>query len=101
MIFAQPEQGACDQEIAHLGPSIVKNVGAPLFVLAFVGIGIFIEVSAIKVAQGILILGKVRRHPVEQDANALLVEILHKGLKVLRGAVTTGRRKVVRDLVAP
>ena len=101
MIFAQPEQSTGDQEIAYLGTSIIKDVGAPLFMLAFAGIGIFIEVGAIKVAQGILVFGKVRGHPVEQDADALLMEKIYEVLEVFRRAIATRRRKVARDLVAP
>ena len=101
MIFAQPEQSTGDQKIAHLGTSIIKDVGAPLFMLAFAGIGIFIEVGAIKVAQGILVFGKVRGHPVEQDADALLMEKIYEVLEVFRRAIATRRRKVARDLVAP
>src|SRR5438270_12422502 len=101
MVLTQPEQGTGDQEIADLRASIVKDVSTPLFMFALARISIFIQVCAIKITQGVAVFGEVRGYPVEQDTNALLVQIIHKVLKIFRGAVATGGRIVTCDLVAP
>src|SRR2546426_10207065 len=98
MVLTQPEQGTGDQEIAYLGTSIVKDVGTPFFMFAYARIGIFIQVCAIKITQGVAVFGEVRGYPVEQDSNTLLVQIIHKVLKIFRGAVATGGSVVACDL---
>src|SRR5205807_1077723 len=76
MVLTQPEQGTGDQEIAHLGASIVKDIGTPFFMFALARIGIFIQVCAIQITQGVAVFGEVRGYPVEHDSNTLLVKII-------------------------
>src|SRR5258706_10325434 len=71
MIFSEPEQGIGYEKIAHFTATIVKDVGTPFLVFPFARIGIFIEVSAVKVTQGVPILGEMRGHPVEKNADTL------------------------------
>ena len=40
-------------------------------------------------------------HPVHDDADACSVQLIHKGHKVLGGAVAAGRGKIAGDLIAP
>src|SRR6058998_1429019 len=72
MVLTQPEQGTGEQEIAHLGTAIIKDVGAPFLMFAFARVRVFVEVGTIKIAQGKAVFGKVRGHPVQQDTDALL-----------------------------
>src|SRR5258708_40007560 len=89
MVLTQPEQGAGKQEIAHLGTAIIKDVGAPFCLFAFALVRVFVEMGPIKIAQGKSVFGKVREHPVEQDTDALLVQVIHKVLKSYRAAMAT------------
>src|SRR5579875_4073229 len=82
MILAQPKERTADQEIPDLAASIVKDLRSPLFMLTFARVGIFIEVRAIKIAQRVAIFRKVRRYPVQQYANTLLMHIINKILEI-------------------
>ena len=44
---------------------------------------------------------EVRRHPIQDDANPLLVEVVHQVHEILRRAVARSRREISRGLVAP
>src|SRR5689334_897401 len=101
MIFTKPEECACNQEVAYLTSPIIKDVGAPLFVLAFARIGVFIEMGAIKIAEGVTVFWKVRWNPVKDDTNALLVHIVNKVLKIFRWAEAACRSIIACDLIAP
>src|SRR5262249_33748428 len=59
------------------------------------------QVRAIEVDQPVFVGREVRWHPVEDDADALLVKVVHKVHEVLRTAVAGGRREEARRLVAP
>src|ERR1043165_3320988 len=48
-----------------------------------------------------LIAREMRGHPVQDDADPVLVQIVNEKHKILRGAVATGRRKVAAHLIAP
>src|SRR6266487_555852 len=48
-----------------------------------------------------IIPGKVRGHPVNENPDALLVQIIHKVLKVFRCTKTTCRCIITRYLVSP
>ena len=58
------------------------------------GISVLKEMGAVKIAQGVLVFGKVCRHPIEDHTNAMLVEAVNEVHQVLRGAIATGRSKV-------
>ena len=60
-----------------------------------------VEVRAVEVAQAVNVGREVRRHPVQNDADAALVQRLHQEHEILRRAEPAGRRKVAHRLVAP
>ena len=101
MILPQPEQGIGYQEIAYLTAPKVEDQRPPLFVLAFTCIRVFIEVSAIEVAQCVTIFWKMGWNLVQEDADSLLVHVIHEILKVFRGAKAAGRRIISCGLVTP
>ena len=63
-----------DEEVANLVAAEVEDEGAPVGVLAKVGVGVLIQVGAVKGSQRPRILGEVGGDPVEQDTNARLVQ---------------------------
>src|SRR5712691_6695276 len=101
MILSQPEKRIGYQEIAYFTATIVEDIGSPFLMLPFSCVSILIEVSTVKVAKSMPIFGKVCRHPVEEDADALLVHIIHEVLKVFRRTETTRGCVVAGHLVAP
>ena len=101
MVLLQPVQRVGHQEVAHLGAAEVENVGAPVQLLAAVRVGVLVERGAVEAAQRPGVLGKVRGHPVHDDADAGPVQRVDEGPEVVRGAESRRRRVVRRDLVAP
>ena len=97
----QPVQAVADQKIAHLGAAQVVDQRIPVVVESFARIGVFIQMRAVKIAQAVRIGRKVRRHPVEQHAQAGRMAALHETQQT-PGIAETGRGRVQADrLVAP
>jgi hypothetical protein len=48
VVLFEPEDGVGHQKVAHLVAAVVKHQGAPLLVLALAGVGVLVEVGAIK-----------------------------------------------------
>ena len=67
----------------------------------FAGVGVFVQVRAVKVAQPVRVGREVRGHPVEQHANPGLVAARHKTRKTFRLAKTRRRRIEADGLITP
>ena len=96
-----PVQGVGDEEVAHLGPAEVEDVRAPVQLLAAARVGVLVERGAVEPGQRPLVLREVRRHPVDDDADAGLVGAVDEVAQVVGGAEPRRGRVVRRDLVAP
>src|SRR5260370_3408808 len=68
---------------------------------SFALIGVFIKMRPIEESEAVFIGGKMRGDAVEDDADAVLVELVNEKHEILRSAVARGRRKIARGLVAP
>ncbi len=90
-----------EQEGAHFVAAVVEDIGAPVLVLALARIVVLVEMRAVEIGQPVAVLREMRRHPVDDHADALLVAAVHEVLEVVRRA-EAGRRRIVADgLVAP
>jgi len=65
MVDLQPEERAGQEEIGHLRPAEVEDGGVPVLVKPLPGIGMLIEMGAVKITKAMLVAGKMGRHPVE------------------------------------
>src|SRR5574341_1109586 len=101
MIHLKPEEGIAEQKTLHLMSLIIKNIAPPIRMQALAVISVLIEVCAIEEAQAVLVSGKVRRDPVEDHANAVLMQIINKIHKIRRRPIAPRGSKVAGDLVAP
>ena len=97
----EPVRRVGDEEVAHLAAPEVEHVGAPVGLLAAAGVGVLVERGAVEARQRPLVLGEVRRHPVEDDADARLVEPVDEVTELVGGPEARGWCVVRRDLVAP
>jgi hypothetical protein len=68
---------------------------------ALARIGVLEQVRAVEGSQSVGVGREVRRHPVEDHADAGLVQHVDQVHQVLRRAVARGRREVAGGLVAP
>ena len=101
MILVRPEQSICNEEIRHSGTSIIVNQGSPVGMRSLPGILMLVYTGSVKSSQAVGIPRKMSRHPIKDHADSLLVHVIHEGHKIIRGAVTAGRRVIARYLVAP
>ena len=67
----------------------------------FLGVGVFVEMRAVKSRQAVRVAGKVRGHPIQNNAQAGGMGRVHKILKILRAAKARRRREHAQRLVAP
>ncbi len=93
MKFAQPEQRVRNQEISHLVAAVIEDVGAPVGMLAFARIEMFIERGTVKAPQRKCIFRKMRRHPIHNHADPFLMKMIDKKTKII-GRAEAGRWSV-------
>src|SRR5262249_36529841 len=84
------------ERIVH--PSHVPLVAKPETALRIL---MLVECRPVETAEAVGIVGEVSRHPVNDDAQALLVASIDHGGKVGRSAEATGGRKKSGRLIAP
>ena len=71
VVFFQPIQRIRDQVIRHLDPAIIIDQRVPIRMEPLPGIFVFIKCGAVKITQAMGITGKMPRHPINQDPDAL------------------------------
>ena len=73
VIFAQPKIRTGHQEGTNLVSAVVKYACSPRIMLAFFGVGVFIQRFAVKFVKTVCVLRKMCGYPVEDDAQARIV----------------------------
>ena len=101
MILLQPEEGIAHQEILDLMPAIIKNVRPPILVFSLPRIGVLVEVCPVELPQRVRVLGEVRRHPIQNDPDPVLVAAIDQCHEIGRAPESARRRKVAGHLVPP
>ncbi len=101
MVALEPEQRVAHEEALHLVAAVVELVAVPVGLDPLTGVGVLVEVGAVEEGEAVRVAREVRRHPVEDDADAPLVQVVHEEHEVLRRSVARGGCVVPRDLVAP
>ena len=101
VIFFEPENRAGDKETPHLAAAVVEDIAFPVGVIALPRVGMLEKVRAVKIAKAVLVGGKMRWHPVENNADAELVQAVDEVHKFLRIAVAAGRGKIAKTSDIP
>src|ERR1700675_4561188 len=101
MVHLNPEERTAQQKTLHLMPPVIKNPAAPIRMHSLTVIGMLIEVRAIEIAQAMLVGGKMRRHPVQDHADTLLVQIVNEVHTIRRRPIASCGGEVAGGLVAP
>ena len=99
--LVQPVVGVGDQERLHLVAAEVEDVGAPVRVPAQSWVLVLVERRTVEALQGPRIGREVTGHPVDQDADAGLVQLVDQVAELVGGAEPGDRREVAGDVVAP
>jgi hypothetical protein len=97
----EPVQGAGDQEALHLAAAEIVDVGVPVAVEALARIEMLVERGAVEAGETVAVGREVRRHPVEDDAQAGGMRAVDEAGEALGRAEAAGRRKQAERLVAP
>ena len=86
MELLAPVDRVGNEEVAHLATAEVKDVRAPVGLFATLGVGVLKQWRAVEACQGELILGEVRGNPVNDDADAGLVQCVNEVPQLVRCA---------------
>ncbi len=101
MELARPEQRVGEQEVLDLVAPVVEDERAPVGVRAAARVLVLVERRAVEASERPGVAREVRRHPVQQHADAVLVHAVDEAAEVV-GRAEVRRRRVVRGhLVAP
>ena len=101
VVLAQPEQGVGEQEVADLVAAVVEDERAPVRVRAAARVLVLVERGAVEAREGEVVAREVRRDPVEDHAEPVLVQPVDELAEVVGRAVARRRGEVAGDLVAP
>ena len=97
----QPVRGVGDQKVLDLVAPEVEDVRAPVHLLAAAGISVLVERRPVEAGEGEVVLGEMRRDPVDDHADAGLVQPVDEVAQFVGRAEPRRGRVVRRDLIAP
>ena len=97
----EPEQRVGDEEVADLVAPVVEDQRAPVGVRAAARVGVLVERGAVEAGEREVVAREVRRDPVEDHADAVLVQAVDELAQVVGRAEARRRGEVARHLVAP
>ena len=83
MELLEQEDRVGDEEVAHLATAKVEDVRAPIGVLSALGIWVLVQRRAIEATECPFVLGEVRGNPVDDDADACLVQFVDEVSEVI------------------
>ena len=101
VVLLAPVHGVRDEEVADLGAPEVEDERAPVRMLTALRVGMLVERRAVEAPEGPGVLGEVGGHPVDEHADARLVQGVDEEAQVVRRPEARGGSEVGRDLVAP
>ena len=84
VVLAQPVQRVGDEEVAHLVAAVVEDQRAPVGVRAAARVGVLVERGAVEAGEREVVAREVRRHPVEDHAEPVLVQAVDERAEVVR-----------------
>ena len=101
MELFQPVNGIGQQKVVYLAPTVIEYQRSPVLMFTAPRVCMFISGFSSETGEGIVILWKVRRHPVEKDTNTFLMTGIDEVTEVIGRAMARSRRKISRYLVTP
>ena len=101
MVLAQPEERVREQEVLHLGPTEVEDERSPVGMRTAPRVGVLVQRGAVEARQRPLVAREMGRHPVEQHADPVRVQVVDEVAEVVGRAERRERRVVAGHLIAP
>src|SRR5438270_9886641 len=87
VVAIQPGDCVGEEKRLHLAATVIEDVRSPVRVFPLPWIGMFVESGSVEAAEGMSVLGEVRRYPVEDDADAGSMTGIDEVHEVFRRAV--------------
>ena len=101
MIFFDPEKGIGNQEVPDFVLPIIENLRSPVRMFPDPRVRMLEQALSVESAQSVGIGGKMRRHPIKNHANLILVQHVDQIHEIIRRAVSRSRRIIAGHLIAP
>src|SRR5574341_116115 len=101
VVLFEPEEGVAHEKGAHFVPAVVEDVALPVRMKPLLRVLVLVEVRAVEIDKAVEVARVVRRHPIEDHPDAVLVEPVDKIHEVLGRAIAACRSEIARDLVTP
>ena len=79
----EPEERVREQEVAHLVAAEVEDERAPVGMRAAARVGVLVERRAVEARERPVVAREVRRHPVEDHADAVPVQPVDEAAEVV------------------
>ena len=101
MVTLEPEERRGEQEASNLVPAVVEDQTSPVRLNGLARIGVLVDVAPIEEDEPVLVGWEMRRHPVEDDADPLAVQVVDQEHQVLRRSIAAARSEEAGALVSP
>src|SRR3954467_260551 len=101
MEMLEPMQRARNQETLHLAAAEIVDECVPVLVESLARVGVLIERGAVETCESVRVAREMRRHPVEDDADAGRMQCVHEARKAFWRAVACRRCEQAERLIAP
>ena len=97
----QAVQRIGDQEILDLITTVIEDQRAPVGVFALARVGMLVDMGAVEPSHGVGILGKMRRYPVQNYPDVVLMTAVDQLHQIFRFAVARCRCVEIGNLITP
>src|SRR5271156_6528231 len=101
VILRQPVVRTGEKKGANLIAREIEDVGIPLGLKSFARVEMLVERGAIEPPEAESVGGEMRRHPVEDDSDAALMERIDQISEIVGSTEARGRGEIAGDLVSP
>ena len=101
VILVEPKESVADEEVANFLTAEVEDEGAPVLMLSLLGVGVLEEMGAVEIAEAVLVPREMGGNPIENDADAALMQRVDEGHEILGRAEAAGGGEVADGLISP
>src|SRR5205823_9729594 len=87
VVLVEPEQRIADQETSHLMSTVIEDEAAPVLLQSFARVRMLVEMRAIEIREPMLIRRKMRRDPIQDNTDTVLMQHVDEVHQILGSSV--------------